>query len=250
MLIQQVLTRLQNLMQAAYGQTSDYADYDYLTKYIAIVNDDIAAELDGLDLHFDTQVVVLTAVPANTTSLSGYQVQGGPLGCLIFPNSTDGSSPIERRVSGQNDLAWEPVAQVGKVEDTNTATGNTGQIISDSTAVDSWEWRGGIIILSPCSVIVDLRIRGDFIPSLADNDAAPFIHGLVNILAYKAAGLVSALGPQNAQMVASMQMMYDKALEDFESRLSKSKHGQVIRLGGRRTQFPGIAGTFNVPIVG
>lgn len=250
MLVKRVVTRLQKLMQLAFGQNSDYADYDYLANAVAVVNDDIEAELDALDLHFDTEVVVLTAVPANTKDLRNYQGTGGPLECMLFPNSADGSSPVEWRPTGQSDLNWMPVEQVGKVIDTNTATGNTGTTVSDSAAVVSWEWRGGIIYISPCSIVVDLRVRGEFEPTLADNDAAPYVKGLTNVLAYKAGSLISALGAENDKALAFFEKGYTDAKFVFETRISKSKHGQVIRLGSRRTQFSGVGGQFTTPIVG
>lgn len=250
MLVQKVVTRLQSLLKLAYGQDSDYADYDYLANFVAVVNDDIEAELDGLDLHFDVQVVVLLNVPANTTSLAGYQADGQPLMCLLFPNSTDGSSPIEWRVAGQSDQNWIEVPQVGKVLDTNTAPGNSGTVVSDSQSVASFEWRGGIIYISPSSQAVDIRVRGEFLPTLADNDAAPFVKGLVNVIAYKTGSLVSQLGPENATAASFFEKGHNDALSVFEARIGKSKHGQTIRLGGRRSQYPGVGGGFTIPIVG
>lgn len=247
-LLQLVAKRIQRLVTGYLGSQSSYSDYDYICGEIADSNDDIEAELDMLDLHFDQAVVVLTNVPAGTVDLSAYQADGQQLGNLLFPMSADGSEPIEWRPTGQSDLNWQPVPQVGKVLDTNTATGNTGLITSDTAAIISWEWRGGIIIISPSSQAVDLRIRGEFTPNLADNDAAQYVKGLKNVLSYLVAKKILGYA-KNAEGIEFCDEQLEEAKFVFESRMSKMKHGQVIRLGGRRTQAGGVIGRFTPPIV-
>lgn len=247
-LIQEVAKRIQRLVAGYLGSESSYADYDYICAEIAASNDDLEAELDSLDLHFDMEVVVLTGVPANTTNLANYQATGGPLECLLFPMSSDGTEPIEWRPTGQSDLNWQPVPQVGKVEDTNTSTGNTGAVTSDTSAVVSWEWRGGVIYISPANQIIDLRVRGEFTPTLADNDAAPYVKGMRNVLSYLVAKKILGYA-KNEEGVAFCEEQHEEAKFVFETRLSKMKHGQVIRLGGRRAQAGGILGRFTPPIV-
>src|SRR4051812_14125173 len=180
-LVRAAALRAQAALSLAYGADSTYADYDYIIKFIAFRNDDLSNRFQSLGLNFDTQVVVLTAVPANTTDLSAYQADGALLQNLVIPESSDGSSPLEWRVTGQSDLSWMPVPWTGKVIDTNTATSGN-PVASLSASVDSFEWRAGIMYISPCNQIVDLRVRGSFVPALADNDAAAFIRGMINVL--------------------------------------------------------------------
>lgn len=250
-LIKTVALRCQTLMKTAYGSKSSYADYDYIINFIDLVNTDINNRFQALGLNYDTQVVVLTNVPANTTDLSSYQADGQPLGNLVTPDSTDGSSPIEWRLSGQSDIDWQPVPMSGKVFDTNTAA--AGQpVASDSDIVESFELRGGIIYLSPCNQIVDLRIRGDFIPSPANNDAATFIKGALNVFVYWTCELISAIGPgaEGGPVHEQLVKMAQRAEDDFVCLLSKSQMSENIRLGGRRTQWAGAGGQFTPPIVG
>lgn len=251
-LIKDAALRAQNLLGLALGADSTYADYDYIIKFLAIRNDDINLRFQSLGLNFDTKVVVILNVPANTTDLSAYQAAGGPLENLYMPDSSDGTSPIEWRVAGQNDLSWQPVPWVGKVTDTNTATPGH-PVASESAAVDSFEWRGGIIVISPCSQIVDLRVRGDFVPSLADNDAAPFIKGMINYLVFYTCELITKYGPgQESNAYLGFKEDFKSAENDFVCVLAKAQMSDLPRLGGRRTQWPGPLGfgPFSPPIVG
>lgn len=251
-LIKDAALRAQNLLALALGKDSSYADYDYIINFIAIRNDDINLRFQSLGLNFDTQVVVLLNVPANTTDLSSYQAAGGALQNLFMIDSSDGTSPLEWRVAGGSDLDWQAVPMVGKVIDTNTATpGNP--VASMSATVDSFEWRGGIVYISPCSQIVDLRIRGDFVPALTDDDASPFIKGMLNVLVYWTCETISKYGPgQESNAYLGFKDDASRAEGDFLPILAKAQHSMPTRLGGRRTQIPGPIGlgAFTPPIVG
>jgi hypothetical protein len=124
---------------------------------------------------------------------------------------------------------------------------------SDSDIVESYEFRGGIIYISPCNQVVDLRVRGDFIPSVADNDAANFIKGAINVFVYWACEMISALGPgaEASPVHAAFEKYAMKAEDDFVCLLAKSQMSEIVRLGGRRTQWANGAGSggFTLPIV-
>ena len=251
-LIKTVATKAQILLKAAYGSKSNYADYDFIINFIGIKNVDLNNRFQALGLNYDTQVVVLPAVPANTTDLSTYQADGQLLANLITPDSTDGTSPIEWRLAGQTDIDWQPVPMVGKVIDTNTAP--AGQpVASESDIVESYEFRGGIVYLSPCNQIVDLRVRGDFLPSVADNDAASFIKGAMNVLMYWTCELISVMGPggESGEVHEAFMKQAMSAEDDFVCLIAKSQLSQIVRLGGRRTGWANGTGYggFTPPIV-
>jgi hypothetical protein len=251
-LIKTVALRAQILLKTAYGSKSNYADYDYIINFIGVVNSDINNRFQALGLNYDTQVVVLTNVPANTTDLSSYQADGGLLANLVTPDSTDGSSPIEWRLAGQSDTDWQPVPMSGKVFDTNTAAAGK-PVASDTGIVESFEFRGGIIYLSPCNQVVDLRVRGDFLPSVADDDAASFIKGALNVFVYWTCEMISALGPgkESSTIHDTFVKWAQRAEDDFVCLLAKSQLSENICLGGPRTQWvTGMGGGFTPPIVG
>ena len=252
-LIKTAATTAQLMLTAAYGSKSNYADYDYIIKWINIRNRDLNNCFQALGLNFDTQVVVLIGVPANTVNLASYQADGGALANLVIPDSTDGSSPIEWRVTGQDDLSWEPVPMVGKVIDTNTSA-IPGTVTSDSSEVESYEWRGGTIWVSPSNQIVDLRVRGDFLPSFSGDDAASYVKGAINLLAYWTCESISKYGPgdEGAAIHTGFLTDFENAKDDFACMLAKAQMSAPVRLGGRRTQWPGGSGIgpFTPPIVG
>ena len=252
-LIKTAAQTAQLMMTAAYGAKSSYADYDYIIKWMNVRNRDLNNRFQALGLNFDTQVVVLIGVPANTVNLAAYQADTGLLANLVIPDSTDGSSPVEWRVTGQDDLSWNSVPMVGKVVDTNTST-IPGQVTSESASVDSYEWRGGIVWLSPCNQIVDLRIRGDFLPSFSGDDAASFVKGAINLLAYWTCESISKYGPGGEAGPVHQGFLTDwnEACHDFACLLAKAQMSEPLRLGGRRTQWPGPVGfgPFTPPIVG
>lgn len=250
-LIKTAATRAQQLLSAAYGADSTYADYDYIINFMAIRNDDIASRFQSLGLNFNTQVVVLLNVPANTTDLSSYMAAGQPLENLVIPDSTDGSSPLEWRIAGQNDLEWVGVPWLGKIVDTNTA-GPSSAVAADVAVVESFEWRNGTVYLSPCNIAVDLRLRGQFVPSVADNDAASFIRGMMNVLVYWACETIGKYGPgTESNAYKGFKEDSISAERDFVACLSKAQISIPLRLGGRRTQFPlGVGGSgFFPPVV-
>jgi hypothetical protein len=250
-LMKTVARRAQILLRAAYGADSSYADYDYIINYINIVNTDLNNRFQALGLNYDTQVVEVIGVPANTINLAAYQADGGPLANLVTPDSTDGSSPVEWRLSGQNDTDWMPVTMSGKVYDTNVA--GAGQLpVSDAAIVESFEFRAGVIWISPCSQIVDLRVRGDFLPNFAGDDAAQLLAaGSLNVLMYWTCERISKYGPggESGPVHEGFKEDAQKAEDDFVCLLAKSQMGENVRLGGRRTQCFGNAGGFTPPIV-
>jgi len=251
-LVADVANRVKILNTLAYGKDSELADYDYIVSFVGIRNDDLNLRFQSLGLNFDTGVVVIPNLPANTTDLSSYQAVGGPLQNLVVPESTDGSSPVEWRVQGGSDLQWEPVPWAGKVIDTNAASA-ADPVAADTSVVASFEWRGGIIHLSPCSAIVDLRIRGQFLPLAASNDAAAVIKGIIPLLSYWVCALMSKFGPGagGAMEAKAFQEEATRAELDFVANLAKAQMSSAIRWGGRRTQWPGpVGGPFVPPIVG
>ena len=252
-LIKTAATTAQLMLTAAYGSKSNYADYDYIIKWINVRNRDLNNRFQALGLNFDTQVVVLIGIPANTVNLASYQADGGLLANLVIPDSTDGSSPIEWRVAGQDEESWEPVPMVGKVIDTNTsAIPNT--VTSDTGIVESYEWRAGIVWISPCNQTVDLRVRGDFLPSFSGDDAASYVKGAINLLAYWTCESISKYGPggESGEIHTGFLSDFENASDDFTCMLAKAQMSTPLRLGGRRTQCPGLVGSgnFTLPIVG
>src|SRR5450432_3928408 len=103
MSVQTIVSRVQLLLE---DQQQDWASTDYVIQYLAIHNEDVESFLENLDLSFDTDVIVLPAVPAGTTDLSAYQQDGRELDMMMLPVA------LEWRLVGQDDTQWNPVRRL------------------------------------------------------------------------------------------------------------------------------------------
>lgn len=319
MSVQLIITRVQDALEDA---GSAWTNADYICSALSIVNDDIEQELENLGLNFDTQVIILPSVPANTVDLSAYQAEGQPLSGMIMPKV------VEWRLAGQNQEMWTEVDPVDKVIDTDTGTGvnaapvetqttsavtiagspflvdlqaasnisvgmevtvdsgpltetvevlavssapasftavfnnlhaigaavvgSAPGVASDDPTIESWEWRAGVLILSPSSQILDLRIRFQSLPTNlnADSPYQPF-RGLVNPLTYAVAEWIEG---KRCGQSSENKMGYEKkkirALGIFRATQVQGQQSKFTRLGGRRSAGYGQPlGPFSSPIV-
>lgn len=245
MSVQDIITTVQSELGDA---GSAWTNADYICAKLVIVNRDIEQELQNLGLNFDTQVVILPNVPANTEDLSAYQADGQPLSGLVLPKV------VEWRLAGQNQQDWEVVEPVDKVIDTDMGTGEPGSPVESSyDVVESWEWRAGILVLSPCNQIVDLRIRYQSLPTNlnADSPYQPFF-GLTNPLSY---GVCEHIEAERSGQASENKMGFEKqkirALGIFRATQVQGQHSKYTRLGGRRSGgYAQGMGPFSSPVVG
>lgn len=220
MSVQKIVDRVQLFMEA---QGEDWCSADYVTQYLAVHNEDIESFLENLDLSYDTDVIVLPAVPAGTLDLSSYQQDGGPLSQMVLPVA------LEWRLVGQDDTQWEPIPEKDKVIDVMAYPG-----------IASYEWRHGLVFISPSSVDVDVRIRCEDLPAVLDNDSATYIKGLTNVLAYGVAALIcgSRGGPSAANAVY-FEGKKEDALSNVADRMVKDEQTVVRVMGSSRGRFVG-----------
>lgn len=206
-------------------------DKNSIIGQLAIVNDEMASQFQSFGFKFETQVVVLGDIAPNTTDLSAQQAQGQPLFDLVTPEA------IDWKLTGQPEVMWKPVSDLPRVVDTNMGSGLAGSPVqSVSDWVDSYEWRGGTIFISPCALAVDLRVRGQFMPNMVDNDATDPIRAAVNILAFfTAAAILFDAGGPDSKLGLKREAQGMKSLANFQSNMSKARQGKLMRLGGRRT---------------
>jgi hypothetical protein len=241
--VRSIIGGVQKEIQDIAGE--DWIDPDYITTKLPTVSRDIAARVQTLDLNYDTKVVILPAVPANTTSLAAYQAENGLIEDLMLPKV------LEWRLAGQTQMDWCIVPQVDKVIDTDTGTGEPPAAVeSADDTVESYEWRGGIIYISPCSQSVDLRVRYDGLPLSLETDSDQQIAGLTNAYIYMVCVKILAnRGGETSEVVKTYRDYFNRSIADFEASAVKSSHSKTTRLGGRRSGWGG-NGPFTPPIVG
>ncbi len=208
-----------------------WCDQDYILDFLSIANEDVENELEDLDLSYETNVVVLPAVPAGTTDLSGYQAEGQPLANMVEPTA------LEWRLVGDTDLNWRPIPSQDKVTDVLTPT--PGQP-SATEGIASYEWRGGIIIISPSSVDTDIRVRDEELPAVLNSDSTQYVKGMENVLVYKACIHIAAdRGGGLAKKVPYFQGLYDNAFTAVSDKMVKQEQVTPRRAAGRRSQQGG-----------
>lgn len=209
-----------------------WCDKDYVLSFLSIHNEDVENLLEDLDLSYDTFVILLPAVAAGTTDLSAFQATGQSLANMMIPTT------LEWRLVGDTDLQWRPIQKVDKVLDVLVAVPGGP---SSTQGILSWEWRGGIIYISPSSVPTDIRLRGEQLPQVLNSDSAVYIKGLSNVLAYGICEhiAVNRGGPKLSMQAQWFKQKGDDAFESVSDRMVKAEQVVPRRMGGRRNQQRG-----------
>lgn len=231
MAVEDIVSRVQKLFE---DEQAGWCDKGYILGWLQMYNEDLESYLENLDLAYDTQVVVILGVPANTTDLSTYQSASGPLANMMFPIA------LEWKLTGDNNLQWRPIDPVDKVEDTDSSL--DGQPVhSNIVGILSYEWRGSIVYISPSSVAVDLRMRAEMLPAVVNTDNAAYIKGMTNVLAYGISVMIADVrgGAGNAKLSLKFADRHQKALDVLVDRLVKQDQIPHRRMGGRRSVWQG-----------
>jgi len=115
-------------------------------------------------------------------------------------------------------------------------TASPAGVESDDPTVESYEWRGGILRMSPCMEPVDLRIRFvSTVISLATNSQQQIV-GLTNVYVYKCCQKITFSRAAGTNTLSDgFEKMYERACADYEGLSVKTQQSKVIRLGGRRS---------------
>lgn len=230
MAVETIVKRVQKLFE---DEQASWCDKGYILEWLAMHNEDLESYLENLDLAYDTQVVILLGVPAQTTDLSTYQSSTGSLANMMLPLA------LEWKLTTDNNLQWRPIEPVDKVLDTDQSL--DGQPVQSNIAgILSYEWRGGIVYISPSSVAVDIRVRGEMLPALVNTDNSAYIKGMTNVLAFGVGEMIAAArgGAGNAKLALRFQAWHDDALGIIADRLVKQDQIVHRRMGGRRSTWP------------
>ncbi len=207
-----VKTRIRSLVDDPDGT---YATDAFLLPLINQKYEELYNRMLSTGAEFERKVVEIFGVVPQTPDLSAYGLTGQPLELMVQPLT------LEWKMAGVDNTNYKAATLVDKVKD----------VIADQF-VDDWEWRAGIIYLTPCSLSVDLRIRGDFLfASLAsDQDAVSVTKNFGHALAYGAAALVGAVRGNQAWMQA-YTLLQDNAVDDVMQYLTRKDQAKIRRVG-------------------
>jgi hypothetical protein len=200
-----------------------YTD-SFLVPLINEVYDDYNAQLESTQSSWDIAVVECPGIQPGTPNLAYLQVPGGPLGTL-----TDQPLRIDWKPTGTDVTYYNLVPNYETLPDWDP-----------QQWVPGWEFRSEVIWLGPCSMVVDLRIRGEFgPPPLTDDDSILISHPRIGfVVAYGTASLIAAVRGN-----AAWEKSYgDKAMEgmdDIMGELVRASQAQVRRLGRQTRQRGG-----------
>lgn len=178
---------------------------------------------------FDESVRDVPAVALGTTDLSVYQaammnaVNGnqvaGPLYGLVNPIS------VEWKQQGQPDNYYAEARRTAKLPNISPASPGPPYAMQ-------WEWRSSIIYLTPLIFVSDLRVRGEFSPSLLikDSDILQVHPRMTETTAYGTAALIGA-ERNNAGYAAGYAERADLLLDDIANMLVRAEQGTTTRIG-------------------
>jgi hypothetical protein len=207
-----VKTRIRSLVD---DPDATYATDAFLLPLINQKYEELYNRMLSTGAEFERKSVEIFSVQPQTSDLSAYDGSGQPLELMMQPLT------LEWKMAGLDNTNYKTVTLVDKVKD-----------VLANQFVDQWEWRVGIIYITPCSLAVDLRIRGDFLfASLAgDQDAVSVAKNFGHALAYGAAALVGAVRGNQA-WVQVYTLLQDNAVDDVMQYLTRKDQAKIRRLG-------------------
>jgi hypothetical protein len=206
--------------------TGPYTD-DYIVPLISETYDVYNLELASTQTSWDINVVEVPGIVPGTPNLQSFQSGTGPLATL-----TAQPLRIDWKPAGQDASYYNLVSNYEVLPDLQPQLGMAG-----------WEYRSDVIWLTPSSVAVDLRIRGEFGPApLTEDESVLTSHARMGLaVSFGTAALIGTIrGNKDWQTVYGQQAM--EAMDEIMSDISKDEQGQVRRIG-RQTRRGGRRGS-------
>lgn len=195
---------------------ASYTDDAWIDPLIQQEYEAAASELEETKSPFDEQVVELPAIAAGTADLSAFQAQGKPLETLVLPERIDwkpqGQPPWRyRMLPGPKDMLPDLPAFQAPV---------------------AWEWREEIIYFTPSTMIIDLRIRGEFDVAVLRDDSSPLtLHKRIGyVIALRVAASVAKVRG-NQQWVEDYTADAQKGMDEIAAQMVRAEQGKVRRIG-------------------
>ncbi|HEV2275612.1 MAG TPA: hypothetical protein VGR96_15680 [Acidobacteriaceae bacterium] len=216
----QVKARVRNLLDDPQGS---YLTDDFIVPLIQEVYDDANSQLASTESSYDIALVEVPGIAAGTLNLAAYQAGSGPLSSL-----TAQPLRIDWKVAGTDASTYQLAANYGVLPD-----------LQPQDSVAGWEYRSNIIWLTPCSIAVDLRIRGEFgaLPLSSDDSVLSSHPRIGYVVAYGTAALIAAVRG-NEPWVLAYEAKAAEGMDEIMLQLVRMEQGQVRRTG-RQTQRGG-----------
>jgi hypothetical protein len=213
----QVKARVRNLLDDPQGS---YLTDDFIIPLINEVYSDANSQLTSTQSSFDINVVEVPGVQPGTPNLSAQQAPGQVIAHLMAQPLR-----IDWKVSGVDPSYYQLVTNYGVLPDLQPQQGMAG-----------WEYRMNVIWLTPSSIAVDLRIRGEFgFPPLKNDDDVLLSHPRIGyVVAYGTAALIAVVRG-NPGWTTAYNAASTEGMDEIMEQLVRMEQGQVRRIG-RQTQ--------------
>lgn len=209
----QVKARVRNLLDDPQGS---YLTDEFLAPLIQEVYEDANSQLASSQSSYDVSVVELPGIPPGIPNLSAYQSGSGALAQLA-------AQPLrlDWKPAGADPVYYRLATNYGVLPDLPPQEGIAG-----------WEYRSNVIWLTPASIAVDLRVRGEFAPPPLNSDQSILVsHPRMGyVVAYGTAALVAAVRG-NAPWVEEYESKATEGMDEIMSELVRMEQGQVRRTG-------------------
>ncbi len=209
----QVKARVRSLLDDPDGT---YLNDSFLVPLISEVYDDANSQLAATQSSWDIAVVEAPGIAPGTPNLAALQTGAGPLAAL-----TDQPLRIDWKPAGEDPSYYRLVRNYEVLPD-----------LQPRAAVAGWEFRREVIWLTPCSIAVDLRVRGEFAPPpLTDESSVLSSHPRIGyVVAYGAAALVATVRG-NDPWVRQYGQKALEGMDEILEQLVRAEQGQVRRAG-------------------
>ena len=193
-----------------------WADDAFLTPLIQDLYDDANSQFVSTQSSWDIGVVEVPGVQPGIPNLSAEQAPGGLLAQL-----TDQPLRIDWKPAGQAASYYQLIPNFEVLPD-----------IQPSQYVMGWEYRSEVIWLTPCTISVDLRVRGEFDPPDLNQDASVLTsHPRIGYaISYGIAALCGNIRG-NDKWAEAYNNKYMEAMDNIMGELVRAEQGQIHRLG-------------------
>lgn len=192
-----------------------YLTDSFIVPLINEVYDDANSQLASTQSSYDISVVEVPGIQPGTPNLESLQAPGEILASL-----TDQPLRIDWKAAGTAAYYYQLVPNYEVLPDVQPQQGMTG-----------WEFRSEVIWLTPSSIAVDLRIRGEFGPPALTNDESVLIsHPRIGyVVAYGTAALVATVRGNQAWTTQYNEKAME-GMDEIMEQLVRASQGSVRRV--------------------
>jgi hypothetical protein len=199
-----------------------YLTDDFIVPLIQEVYNDANSQLASTQSSYDVAIVEIPGIAPGTPNLAAFQAGGGPLARLVTQPQR-----IDWKPAGSDPRYYQLVTNYNVLPDLPPQQGIAG-----------WEYRSNVIWLTPASIDVDVRVRGEFGPPPLSSDDSVLVTDprIGYVVAYGAAALVAAVRG-NEPWVLAYDAKAAEGLDEIMAQLVRGEQGQVRRVArqsGRR----------------